>query len=309
MRRRLAEERGQTLVMTVVFLVVLVGATALTIDFGAWYRQQRQAQATADAAALAGAQALPTDPAKALSLAEQYASANGGGISAADISFRSDYAPDDTVVVHAARTSPSFFSRLFSVGTVTVHATAAARAGLPSQVFGAAPIVVNVGQPALSGAACGQTTPCFGSETTIPLGKKPAPGAFGLLDFDNANGTTGKSTLASWVLHGYPGYLPLGDYDSDPGAAFNSSEIQGALSARIGTVLLFPVYDTLAGQGSNAPYDIIGWVGFHLDSVAASGSTGSLTGYFTSVVWDGLQSASGSGSEPNFGVYSVSLVN
>lgn len=304
MRRRLAAESGQSVVMTLVFLTVLVGATALTIDFGAWYRQQRQAQATADAAALAGAQALPTDQSQALSLAEQYAAANGGGVAAGDISFPGD----DTIAVKATRTSPSFFARIFSFGTVTVHATAAARATVPSEVYGAAPIVVNIAQPALSGAACDQTsTPCFGSLTTIPLGKKPAPGAFGLLDFDQANGTTGTSTLAQWIENGYPGYLKLGDYDSDPGASFDA--LQGALDAMVGDVLLFPVYNGLSGQGANAAYNIVGWAGFHLDSTTASGDTGSLTGYFTKVIWDGLQSPPGTGQPPDFGLYSVSLVN
>lgn len=315
MRRRLAAETGQALVMTVVFLVVLVGATALTIDFGAWYRQQRQAQATADAAALAGAQALPNDPAGALALTEHYAAANGGGIGADDISFRSDYMPDDTVVVHATSTSPSFFARLFSVGTVTVHATAAARAAVPSEVYGAAPIVVDKFHPDLTGAACGQTTPCFGDETTIYLGKRGIPGAFGLLDFDQSSGTTGDSTLASWIANGYGGYLPLGDYDSDPGAKFNA--LVNALGSKLGGDLLFPVYDGISGQGSTAPYNIVGWVAFHLDCVGQmtggacvqdSGSQSYLTGYFTSVVWDGLQSQSDQ-HEPDYGLYSVSLVN
>lgn len=315
MRRRLASEQGQALVMTVVFLVVLVGATALTIDFGAWYRQQRQAQATADAAALAGAQALPTDPSSALALAEHYAAANGGGIGASDISFRSDYQPDDTVVVHATRSSPSFFSHLFSIGTVNVHASAAARAAVPAQVYGAAPIVVDKNHPDLTGAACGQATPCFGSETTIFLGRRGIPGAFGLLDFNQDNGTAGNSTLAAWVQKGYQGYLPLGNYDSDPGAKFNA--LQSALNAKLGGDLLFPVYDGLTGQGSNAPYNIVGWVAFHLDCVgqqnggacvADRGSQSYLTGHFTRVIWDGLQSQS-SQHLPDYGVYSVSLVN
>lgn len=303
MRRRLGSESGQSLVMTVVFLVVLVGAVALTIDFGAWYRQQRQAQATADAAALAGAQALPMNPSQAIALTEQYAAANGGGIAPSDISIQNG----DTVVVHATRTSPSFFARLFSFGTVTVRASAAARSTVPSQVYGAAPIVVNVAQSALSGAACGQATPCFGSLTTIPLGKKPAPGAFGLLDFNQAQGTTGTSTLAQWIDNGYPGYLKLGDYDSDPGASYNA--LQSALDAMVGKVLLFPVYNSLSGEGANAAYNVVGWAGFHLDSTSSSGDTGSVTGYFTQVIWDGLQSASGSGQPPDFGLYSVSLVN
>lgn len=319
MKRRLASENGQALVMTLVFIVVLVGATALTIDFGAWYRQQRQAQATADAAALAGAQDLPNNPPGAEVLAQQYADQNGGGISASGISFQSQLAPNDTVVVHATRTSPSFFSRLFGSGLVTVHATAAARADVPSSVFGAAPIVVSKSHPDISGAGCGKTTPCFNTETTIPLGKMGVPGAFGLLDFNNANGTTGNSTLASWILNGYAGYLPLGDYDSDPGAKFNGT-ITSALNQRLGDVLLFPVYDGLSGQGANAPYHIIGWVGFHLDcyglatsstncALSNHGNNATLTGYFTSVIWDGLQSSSGSQNEPDFGVYSVSLVN
>lgn len=316
MRRRLASESGQALVMTVVFLVALVGATALTLDFGAWYRQQRQAQATADAAALAGAQALPNNPANALALTEQYAASNGGGISAGDISFRSDYMPDDTVVVHATRTSPSFFAKIFSFGTVTVHATAAARAGLPSEVYGAAPIVVDKDHPDISGAACGGSGPCFHSETTIYLGKRGIPGAFGLLDFNQDSGTSGNSTLAGWIANGYAGYLPLGNYDSDTGAKFNA--LVSALKAKLGSVLLFPVYDGLTGQGSTAPYHIIGWIGFHLDCVGQivggacvpdTGSSSYLTGYFTSVIWDGLQSSSGSQGEPNYGVYSVSLVN
>lgn len=312
MRRRLASERGQSLVMTVVFLVVLVGATALTIDFGAWYRQQRQAQATADAAALAGAQALPTDPSQALSLAEQYAAANGGGIPAGNISFPSA----DTISVQATGTSPSFFARLFSFGTVTVHATAAARSSVPQSVYGAAPIVVDKNHPDLTGAACGQTTPCFHSETTIYLGQRGIPGAFGLLDFNQDNGTSGNSILASWIQNGYPGYLPLADYDSDTGAKFNA--LSNALQAKLGKVLLFPVYDGLTGQGSTAPYNIIGWAGFHLDCVGQlsgaacvpdNGNQSYLTGYFTRVIWDGLQSPSGSSQPPDYGVYSVSLVN
>src|SRR5205823_7405557 len=78
---------------------------------------------------------------------------------------------------------------------------------------------------------------------------------------------------------------------------------------RYGTDLLFPVFDTLTGSGSNAEYHIIGWVGFHLLSdVNGGGSSGSITGYFTQVIWDGIQSSTGS-SSPDFGVHSIELVN
>jgi Flp pilus assembly protein TadG len=306
-------ERGQAMLLTVLFLVVLMGAAALTLDVGSWYQQQRKAQSTADAAALAGAQALPNDPAAGINLAQQYANSNGGGVAAADITLRSDFELDDTVSVNVTRQAPSFFAKVFAFGNVTVKAHASARAGTPNQVWGVAPIVVNKLHPDLSGPGC----PCFNTETTLPLGKDGAPGAFGMLDLDNSGGNTGNSTLADWVTNGYQAYLPLGPYDSDPGAKFNGA-LLAALEGQVGNELLFPVYDTLNGNGSNAQYNVIGWVAFHLDCVGLQtgdtdcindhGNNDSLTGYFTRVIWKGLQAKTNQ-HLPDFGVYSVSLVN
>ena len=72
-------DRGQATVLTLVFLVVLLGMAALVLDIGSWYRADRATQNTADAAALAGAQALPSDPGNANTLALQYVTKNGGG--------------------------------------------------------------------------------------------------------------------------------------------------------------------------------------------------------------------------------------
>jgi Flp pilus assembly protein TadG len=305
-------ERGQAMLLTVVFLVVLMGCAALTLDVGVWFREQRQAQATADAAALAGAQLLPASPVNAVSTAQQYADSNGGGVAGQDITLRSDWQTNDTVAVQVTRTAPSFFATVFSFGNVNVRAHAAARAGVPEAVEGAAPIVVNKLHPDLSGPGC----PCFHQETTIPLAKDGAPGAFGMVDFDNT-GSNGNPDLSNWIQNGFAGMLALGQYDSDPGAKFNGS-ITSALQARVGTELLFPVFDTLDSTGSNAQYDVIGWVAFHLDcfGLAASntdcinqnGNNQTLTGYFTRAIWKGLQSKTNK-HLPDFGVYTVSLVN
>jgi hypothetical protein len=66
------------------------------------------------------------------------------------------------------------------------------------------------------------------------------------------NGTTSNDTLADWITAGYPDYLSVGTYLSDPGAKSNNSSIQNALNARIGSILLFPVYDSYGGGGANA---------------------------------------------------------
>ena len=56
---KIMNQKGQSMVVSVVFLTVLMGMAALVIDVGSWYRAHRAAQSTADASALAGAQALP----------------------------------------------------------------------------------------------------------------------------------------------------------------------------------------------------------------------------------------------------------
>jgi hypothetical protein len=101
-------------------------------------------------------------------------------------------------------------------------------------------------------------------------------------------------------------------YNSDPGAKFSSQNIQSALDSRIGTVLLFPVFKTLTGGGSNAKYDIIGWIGFHLESYVVHGNNATLTGYFTQFIAKGIlsQHSPGSGGVPSsfFGVKSIQLI-
>jgi putative Flp pilus-assembly TadE/G-like protein len=310
---RLGRQEGQTLVVTVVFMVVMVGMTAFVVDVGSWFRAQRATQSTVDAAALAGAQALPTDPAAATNLAIAYGAKNGGGVAAANITFGSTYDTNgvDTIRVKQTKPAPGLFSRIFGIAGVTVGAHASAVAGVPSKAEYVAPIAVNIKHPKLSGPGCANV--CFGPEnqTTLPLGKTGAPGAFDLLNLNQGqtNGTVGESTLASWIQNGYTKYLPLGGYFSDPGAKFNGNAVGNALDARVGTDLLFPVYDTLDGQGSNASYHVIAWVGFHLLGGSLQGNSGSLTGYFTRVIWQGILPASGPDNVPDKGVYSVALVD
>jgi hypothetical protein len=276
----------------------------MTLDIGVWYREQRAAQAAADSAALAGAQDLPFNTVAGVNDAKSFADANGGGVAAADITLRSDFALNDTIVVKAKRNVPAFFSKIFDIANVDVHANAAARAAVPEEVFGAAPIVVNKLHPLLSGPGC----PCFNVPTTLPLSKTGAPGAFGLVNLD-PNENNGVPPLAGWIDTGFDGYLDLGPYFSDTGAKFSGNGINQALTDRLNTELMFPVFDTLTGTGSNAQYNIIGWVAFHLTGFSKnSGNSYDLQGYFTKVIWDGLQSSSNQ-HYPNFGVYSVSLVN
>ena len=75
MRQRSRSERGQAFALMIIALIALLGTAALVMDVGfAWYAK-RQVQASADAAALAGAQELP-DITAATNTAKQYADLN-----------------------------------------------------------------------------------------------------------------------------------------------------------------------------------------------------------------------------------------
>jgi Flp pilus assembly protein TadG len=302
------DQRGQAFVVTALMLTSLLGLTALVLDVGSWFRAHRQLQATADAAALAGAQALPDDPGQASGLANDYATKNTSGLQGVTISLSQTYVSNDTIKVHVKKPAEGFFSKVFGVDSVDEGASATARvAGMKSALY-VAPIVVNQQHPMLTGC----NGPCFGSsyQTTIPVGQTGAPGAFGLVNLDpQSGGTSGASTLADWIEHGFDKYLDIGGYASDPGVKFNSNTIQDAMNTRIGTEMLFPVYDTLSGQGANAQYHIIGWVGFFITGVDKQGNNGNVSGYFTRVIWTGIQASSAGGGGPNYGARAVQLVD
>jgi Flp pilus assembly protein TadG len=312
-------QKGQSMVLTIVFLTVLMGMMALVLDVGSWYRAHRAAQSTADAAALAGAQALP-DSAQATSLANEYATKNtgSGGSYSRQVTLSQQGFETDTIKVKVTRSSPGFFAKLFGVNTVSVSGTATARAWNVESVRGVAPITVNYKHPVLNCTRGSNPTcaPNFGQPTTLTLedihspGSKDAAGSFGLINLNQqSGGNIGAGDLADWLLNGYPDYLATGNYNSAPSSNFNNSQFTSALDQQIGNELMFPVYRLLRGPGSNAIYQIIGWVGFVITSYDTSGSNGTIYGHFTRYVTDGVPSENGGGGAQGLGVHKIELTN
>jgi hypothetical protein len=303
-------QSGQAFVLTVLFMTALIGMAALVIDLGSWFRAHRQLQATADAAALAGAQELPGSTGDAKTFAVNYANTNTADLSSVGVTFSSAVESDDTIHVHVKKPAPGFFSKVFGVDSVDEGAKASARVGGMQSAKYVAPIVVRNTHPMLT--SCGG--PCLGPsyETTIPVSDTGAPGAFSMLNLlGGESGTTGASELAEWIVNGFDEELPLGGYYSAPGVKFNSNNIQEAFEDRensLNPIMLFPVYDTLTGQGSNAQYHIIGWAPFHVLSHEAQGNDGSITGYFTETIWYGTLANTSGGGGPNFGARTVQLI-
>ena len=307
---RLRTNSGQATVVTILFLTVLVAMLAAVLDVGAWFRADRKLQGTVDAAALAGAQALPDSPGLAIGDALSYANKNGGGVTGGNVTISSTYIPNDTIKVSGTKSAPGVFSKLFSVDSVDVHGGAKARSGTLGAARYVAPIVVNYKHSKL---AC-TPPPCSGQPTELEYehlknGQTPSNGAgsFGFINLEAGAGNgVGTSTLGDWIENGYQDEMPLGTYNTSTGNPFSSSHVKDGLTARIGTEVLFPVYKTLTGTGSNAKYEIIGWVGFHLTSIDMKGNEEKLFGWFTRVIWQGLPSTNP--NQQGFGAYAIELI-
>lgn len=311
-------QTGQATVITVLFMTVLIAMAAAVLDVGSWYRADRALQSTVDAAALAGAQALPENPVQAELLALQYAEKNGGNVDVTEISITSTTFGPDTITVDAEAPTPGFFARLFGIDSVTVAARAKARAGGISEAQYVAPIVVHE-DTVLAKGVCkkGLDTPaCAEFELSYDhlkngKGKDGGPDASGSFGFINLTGEggVGSSELGDWILNGLNEYMPLGNYTTSTGNPFSSNNIKGALEKRLGEnpVLLFPIYKTITGTGDNAEYKIVGWVAFHITGMNLAGNNEKIKGWFEQVIWDGILTQSGSGSLLT-GVKAVELV-
>jgi hypothetical protein len=143
-------------------------------------------------------------------------------------------------------------------------------------------------------------------------GGKDAAGSFGLINLNGVdNGNIGAGTLADWLLNGYHDHTLLtGHYDAAPSSNFNNSQFTDALNQQIGHELLFPVYRLIKGPGSNAMYDIIGWVGFVITSYTTNGSDGVIYGHFTRYTSDGVPNENGGGGgAQGLGVHRIELTN
>jgi predicted outer membrane repeat protein len=307
---------GQATVITVLFLTVLLAMTAAVLDVGSWFRADRALQSTVDAAALAGAQELPKNPATALLSALNYANKNGGGVAATDISFESKYVTADTIKVKGERPAPGFFSKILGIDSIKVAASAKARSAGVSKAMYAAPIVVDEKHPGLQcpdANGDGHPDACQGVPQTLTYlhfkqnGQPDGAGNFGFINLSGDNGV-GASDLSEWILHGFSKYMSLGNYTTKTGNEFTSTQVEDSLKARYGDVLLFPVYRKIIGTGTNAKFEIVGWVGFRVTRVDFQGTSQTIKGFFTDVIWTGVQLEPGGPAPRDFGVRAVQLV-
>ena len=308
---RLASERAQVLPLTAFALIALLGFVALVIDVGAYFHAQRDLQKGADAAALAGAQDLPATG-SASGTATSYADVNVTG-STKTITFPTD-AKTGSLAIHVRleREMDSYFARV--LGIDSFHPAAEAQAVAPALrgAGGVAPIALSDQNPAIQCFLASQDPSCYSTGAlsfTLEDQKNPSggSGAFQLLNlYPSCSPNASTSELEDWIIHGTTSVLYPGVFCSAPGAKFNSSSFRSAMASKYGEEILIPVWTGgVTMNGSNAEYNIIGFVGFRLTEFATPGNTATMTGTFTRVVWNTGDVTGGTGVD--LGARMVSL--
>jgi len=118
-------EVGQALIMFVLGLAAIMGFVALTIDVGLVFEERRTEQTAADAAALAGASALPGNATTANQLARDWAQRNG--YASSQVTVKTPYQNDSgKIEVVVAKSVDAMFGRVLGQTSYAVSARAVA---------------------------------------------------------------------------------------------------------------------------------------------------------------------------------------
>ncbi|HSD02913.1 MAG TPA: pilus assembly protein TadG-related protein [Gaiellales bacterium] len=173
-RPHAGSQRGQTLPLICLFMVTLLGISGMVLDLGNGYAQRRAVQNEADAAAIAGADAVPTGGTAAA--AQQMAAKNGRPGDQVTVTMSGN----DTVTVTVSRVAPTFFLKVFGKTSLPVSATAVARIEALGAVKG------HVSPYAVTVAA-------YANGTGTTLFKESQPGAYGTIDLPTTDNTSGGS--------------------------------------------------------------------------------------------------------------------
>lgn len=308
--KRVTDESGQAIVFVAAMLFVFFGMAGLVIDVGSWYHADRKLQTAVDAAALGGAQELPTNKPAAQSVAIDYAQRNYSGASVPTPTFPSAGEIDVT----ATAMTPGFFSRVISsvFSSVQVRAHARAAVSVPLFMQNVAPIAVK------NTAACIVSDPgCYGRTTTVSFDESQLTSStIGLIDLRcqspvsafNCGGGPGGSTLAGWIDNGYPSPLPANKwYDVKTGVTVGPVDHSLNDAANAHRTLFFPVFDQ--ADAANTSFHVIGWAAFVIDpgGVVWGPQTKTLTGHFVTFIATDLASGGTIDSASDFGVHVITL--
>ena len=288
------DERGTVIPIVAVCLSVLIGFAAMVIDLGWLFVVRSELQNAADAGALAGVvELVQTGEDAARSTAVAYGTETD--------QFRLNVTPPAADAVNvtvlgperlqvrisrAAGTTagpiPTIFARIWGKETVEVRAVAVTtvnRGIIGTGPRNLLPFGIHVDMVDTNGDGL------YDLGNTIDIFPHPwASGNFGILDLDG--GSNSNADTVRWIENGYDGtfIIPEGagdiivegsehlNIEGSPGIVGNS--IADAIYSRYGDRVLFPVFDQVSGNGANAKFRVIDFVGAIITGMNVTNAVG-----------------------------------
>ena len=189
LRQRITGESGQAAVLFVIFATVITMSAAVVVEGGSLLHERRDMQGVADAAALAGARALPSGEAAAETVATDWVSVKNAGEDAVPMSV---VANDDTIDVTVGRDVDSSLLGFFSASDINqVSASAQAMAFSATGVGKALPMALM------------RDTFSYGAVTEIKTQNPQGPGNHGpvrLEEDPSCSLTSGSNDFRDFIL-------------------------------------------------------------------------------------------------------------
>jgi Flp pilus assembly protein TadG len=282
-RRRSADERGTVVIIVALLLVVLFGFAAYALDTGNTWQVRRHLITATDAAALGAAHEYAKGNDGCAGTDDALVSANFSGASVQSCARSAGTGPG-YVTVTANHDVEWNFARIFGATGRTVTASTTAAWGSPLGVTGLRPLGLCADEEHLkswlTAVANGNTAPSptvrisYTKESPDLCGGDKVPGNWGIQDFNGGN--NGTPEIRDWLLNGYSGIVHKGDWIPGNTGAFSPS-LASELDTLVSTGITFtlPVFSVATGNGSNATFHIVEFVGVKLVGYKANGAESS----------------------------------
>ncbi|HYG58542.1 MAG TPA: Tad domain-containing protein [Symbiobacteriaceae bacterium] len=296
------EEKGSVAVIVAMGLTAMLGLAALGTDVGRMYLERQRLHSVVDAAVLAGAQHLPSNPTAAVAEAREYLQKNQYDPNRAVITLSDD---QHSMNIAVDGNVTMTFARVVGFDEVDVRAEAGAYTANLSGAYGAVPL----GVPRADWQ--------IGQQVTLKLDADSgtiAPGNYMAL----ALGRSGSSAYENNLANGYQGWLRMGQWIETETGNMATPTVRG-----IGTRILQDPTSTYLTATRQSPrlvvvpilqdYNvngrgevlIVGFAMFFVEGVEDHGNDkGEITGRFVRMIAEGEHSA----TAPDFGVHVTKLV-
>ena len=148
---QLRGEDGQTALMPMALMGLLMALGVMVVDVGTAYGSRREAQTAADLAALAGASLLPDDPTGAQTLLLDYLKSKGLDPADPDVTTQVSFPSPNRIEVLVTAPSRTFFSGVFGISGLDSVSGRAVAEGQPEVPGGGGPPVLPAASPAIDG--------------------------------------------------------------------------------------------------------------------------------------------------------------